>query len=87
MLNPAANGTLSGFSLDEAARIALEVAAHPNQPVRCPRCGAWMHVTAGGDGGRRIWILRCDATGRGLVFQQQLPGARWHRTPARGLPR
>lgn len=54
-----------GFSLDEAARIRRMIVTRGT--ITCPNCGAELTPKVGLDGERRVWMVRCDACGRGVV--------------------
>lgn len=56
----------SGFSLEEASRLRAMVIAHADR-TSCPRCGAPVTPTVGGTVDGLVYLLRCQACGRGLV--------------------
>jgi hypothetical protein len=55
-----------GFSLDEAASIRKMIVGQAAR-MACPTCGAELRHTVGGDGTRRVWLVRCVECGRGVV--------------------
>ncbi|OGT94386.1 MAG: hypothetical protein A2083_10665 [Gemmatimonadetes bacterium GWC2_71_9] len=55
-----------GYSLDEAARIRKQIVMRAG-PMGCPHCGAELKPTVGGDGERRVWLVRCEQCRRGVV--------------------
>ena len=61
-----------GFSLDEAARLARRSA--PGTSPVCPTCGGRMHDVTGRFIFARVWLLRCESCGRGLVFDRPVEG-------------
>lgn len=61
-----------GFTLDEAAR--LYRTRSDAVPSVCPHCGVAMRDLTGHRPLGRVWLVRCESCGRGLVFDR--PGAR-----------
>jgi len=57
-----------GFTLDEAARLYRTRCSGANEP--CPGCGGIMRDVSGSRPAGGVWLLRCEACGRGLVFDR-----------------
>jgi transposase-like protein len=55
-----------GFSLDEAARLYRN--GVPGGRLVCPTCGGPMREVMGQQVVGRVRLVRCEACGRGLVF-------------------
>jgi hypothetical protein len=66
--------TTGGFSLDDAARAVRNSLS--DLPALCPTCDAPLCRIQGREHGECVWIFRCDACGRGLVFLRSDPGHR-----------
>ncbi len=54
-----------GFSLDDAARIRRMIVTRDT--ITCLGCGKELAPKVGLDGERRVWMVRCDGCGRGVV--------------------
>jgi hypothetical protein len=63
-----------GFSLDEAAR--LYRASSPGTKLECPTCGGRMRDVLGERSSASVWLVRCEACGRALVFDRPPSGPR-----------
>ncbi len=57
-----------GFSLDDAARLYRSSATTTR--LACPTCGGRMRDVLGQQPAGRVSMLRCEACGRGLVFDR-----------------
>jgi hypothetical protein len=58
--------TSAGFSLDEASRLYRSSSA--GHRLLCPTCGGRMRDVVGAHPHSAVWLIRCEACGRGLVF-------------------
>jgi len=66
--------TTGGFSLDDAARAVRNSLS--NLPALCPTCTAPLRRLTATEHGCCVWMLRCDACGRGMVFLRSEAGHR-----------
>jgi hypothetical protein len=61
-----------GFSLDEASR--LYRTSVPGVRLECPTCGGRMRDVLGEGATSGVWLVRCEACGRALVFDRPPSG-------------
>lgn len=56
-----------GYSLDDAAAITRRIVTAETQVMRCPECGERLESVVGGEGDKRVWLLRCGGCSRAIV--------------------